>query len=374
MNLPENSEQKLKEKRRAHRLFGCLAGCGALVVLVIAVLFIIGWWLLSPGRYIPPEQFIPSYADGFQIVQVDVSDAGISALLQAIESEMMRGREVELPADAPPLLRQLVKLQQQQKSGWLQTIAPRALGFFWRTKAKGKITGCATIHLRKFGGLARLLLYLMARKNKTTYAGKHRIIMVGSTDYLSIVGGTVLFADDVELMRGMLARTDARANTATIPKDLRAIYDAVKPNSDVIAVFKSDKAVLQGHFTQLAELLMGRDYRNSELSKRTDAILLTIAVISNVVGYGVDIKSANKCIGKLIVDTPYASQCSEAIASFLGSWQDALKERGIEFQFSIQPSAKRITVPFAISGIKALLRRHFSTDDTTPIPEMSKSG
>lgn len=366
MNSLEAPAQKSK-KRPTHRLLGCLIGCGGFLALVILALCIIGWWLLAPGYYIPPERFIPRNADGFLIVEIDVNDAGISALLRAIESEMMRAKQGQLPEDAPKMLRTLVQLQQRQQIGWLQSMVPRAMGCIWRTKANGEVTESITLHLRKFGGLARALLYLTARHAETTYAGKHKIVVADSMDYLSIVGGTMLIANDVELMRGMLARADADVDTVSISQNLKAIYDALKPDSDVTAVFKSDKAVLRDHFAQLGKLLIGRDYRNSELSKRTDAMLLTIAVISNALGYGVDIKSANKCVGKLIADTPYAPQCSNAIASFLTSWQDALRKRGMEFQFSIRTSTNRVIVPFTLSGIKILSRQRPSTGNVAPI-------
>lgn len=96
-------------------LIGCALGCGTLVVLVIALVVGLSWWLGSPGELLEPQQLLGSETTGYVEWTLHLDDPGTEGFARKLIGTI-QGISTEQADEMPEWLRSWVVARQHKQA------------------------------------------------------------------------------------------------------------------------------------------------------------------------------------------------------------------------------------------------------------------
>jgi hypothetical protein len=311
-------------------VIGCVIGCGAVIVLAVLAGGIGAWWMMRPGEQHETTAVVSDQAHGSFRVGDLGADAGVTALLDRFVLETQRQQH----AGMPPWVRQLQQMGQAggSPSSSFRMMLPKQATISLEPSSAGDGTAVvAAINPRGMTGFFKLLL-----SRADNEAGSHRghdVMRLGKGAWVSLVGGTWLFASEEEALRHGIDRfLDGGAAGAPVATDLGA---PSRPWDVTGTVDQSDD--------ELAQAIWGETLAPQGVRR---------ALI------GIDVATSDTTQGRVVVDCDSAeSAAAAAVALDQRASERAreLAEKGLALRAATRVDGSRAVIDWDLTGVDAAI-------------------
>ncbi|HEV8242219.1 MAG TPA: hypothetical protein VGS57_22825 [Thermoanaerobaculia bacterium] len=307
-------------------LLGCVIGCGALILLSLIGGGIGAWWMVKPGKQEATAAVVSPQSTGAFIVSDLAADPGVTALFDRFMREAQRQQQ----RDLPPWIRQMQQMGAAgSPSAGLRMFLPRqaTISLEPSTEGRDEPAVVAAVNPR---GMTNLLHFVLARGN--TLQGQHRghdLLRLNDRAWASLVGGTLLVANEEEALRHGIDRVlDGTPTSAPPPPDLGA------------PVRQWDfTGTADGSEGKLAEILWGDEPAPPGVRR---ALL------------GIDVATSDVTNGRVIVDCTSPEAASEAALALdrhVAERSQELADKGLALRATSRVDGTRAVLDWDVSGV-----------------------
>jgi len=333
-------------------LIGCSIGCGGLIVLGIAALIGLWFYLSSSMDIIPAEELIPGTVDGFAVVRIRPEDKGLQQAIAQVAISQMKAKGQEVPAQLKDIEKGSAEMEKK-----LKKLLPAQLVVTMRVGEEGEEPRESFIF--SVSGFWRLVDFFINKlmlsgeqpEGKQIVIKEYKSVKIGEMPnedgkcWLSMVKNNLVIGGTEDGAKELIDRVLAPA-PAEFSEVIKGLHAKVDKEQDIVFVFLNRKNYVQKRLQQMLDG-MQKDAKDEEKIK----LNLDENVLSGVAGH-VDLVSADlikmHIIGKCV---------SEEVA---GRVQEELKAAG-QVIVARYPDAKRfdvvatgsdVTVDVEITGVK----------------------
>jgi len=142
-------------------LFGCLGGCGALVVLVIIVAGGFIFWLTRPGQLIQPEMLVGEGTTGYAAWEVKLSDPGTEEFVTELV-QLTRSRPEDFNFPIPDSLKQaLAAMNHRNNKNNLDQMFPFVVAWTARNTGPTEDVHLFTLNPQQMGNQLLLMDWMV---------------------------------------------------------------------------------------------------------------------------------------------------------------------------------------------------------------------
>lgn len=351
-------------------LAGCAIGCGVVGVAVVAFLIWGAWWVVSPGAQVSTDLVITPEAVAVVHLAGDERAHGLTRLLGAVMGEHNRRQRQAAARELPDSLRWLERLGTAQDAQTADAIGmwiPSEATLAVLPAPDGRRHLALAANFRGFVRPIRAIITSAARGegghgSVYTHAG-HEVTRFSNGSALSFAGGTLLWADQAELVEAALDRVEAETEAAGPAFLPEGAYQRLTAGH--VLVGAADNRT--GHLTALA--------RDSILARAEDADedgpeppaeapepppnpLLALVERLEATTFAVAIPSADRAdvtLTGVALDTAAAEAWRAALAERLGGLRERAAAEGLEVEPVLGVAGRDVTLVLRISGLRSLI-------------------
>ena len=307
---------------------GCAIGCGGLIVLLLIGGGIGTWWMVKPGEQRATAVVVSPQSSGAFTVADLAADPGVTALLDRAMRETQRQQQ----RDLPPWMRQMQQMGAAgggSPSTGLRMFLPRQATISLEPSTEGRDEPAVVAALNP-RGMTNLLHFVLSRGN--TVVGEHRgrdLLRLGDRTWVSVLGGTVLFANEEgALRRGIDRVVDGAKGAAPPPPDLGL---PARP-WDLTGT-------VEGNEGELQTTLWGDEPPPAGVRR---ALL------------GVDVATSDATHGRVVVDCDSPEAASEAALALdrrAAERAERLAEKGLALRATSRVDGSRAVLDWDVQGV-----------------------
>ncbi len=226
MNTPSSPAVPPPQKRRGlgkteKIVLGCALGCGGLLLIGFLLAASGFYWFVAPGEQIATERIVSPDAIGAIDVRRSIEDPGLSAMMTNFFLEVQKASREQ--QEMPPSLRWMQNMQGRPDQG-LKMWMPKGLTLTVEPDAENEPAWVAAVNLRSFPRLIRTMIGMFNEDEGsgdvvTIPYGKYSIERMGNQEpiYLTFDGGTMLLAENLEVLERVLDRLGGDEATVDYP-------------------------------------------------------------------------------------------------------------------------------------------------------------